>query len=111
MSVNVSIEDVQVRLEYEEEGEICEFNWLQMNVCHSTIISILSGLGVSGMNGDSYSVKVDAVLDVLARWDGERLNTAALQYKPTDYQNRLILKLGMMAMGCKMKGIEEITWG
>lgn len=112
MSVTVSHPEVQVRIAYEDdEGEPMEVNWLQLNVSHSTITSLLLGLGIKGINGHSYSVKVDDVLDALAQWEGKRMDNNSMMYKPTEYQNRFVLKLGMMAMGCKVKGIEEITWG
>ena len=112
MSITVDMQpEVEVRLEYEDhEGEPCEFNWLALQVCHSTITGLLNGLGIKA-DGECYSVKVDDLIDGLTTWDGHRLEYGMLQHKQTEYQNRLILKLGMMAMGCKAKGIDEITWG
>jgi hypothetical protein len=112
MSVTIDMQpEVEVRLEGTDyEDEPIEFNWLQLQGCHSTVTGLLNGLGVKA-DGECYSVKVDDLIDGLAKWDGIGFDNGMMQYKQADYQNRMILKLGMMAMGCKMKGIEEITWG
>lgn len=111
MSVTLSHPDVQIRLSYEEDGEDFDFNWLQIQVSQSTIISLLQGLGVKGIDGNTYSVKTSEVIDAITQWDGSRLNNGIMAHKNTNIQMFIINKLSMLAMGCKIKGIEEITWG